>query len=507
MCAIKVGIHKFGEERSQRKTHRITKHIVIHLSPGLCLSMSFSELLRRYKNPTIEANRGNSNQTAQSGLLEKLTGIRNNRIALQEFHPAIDKNASFSGLGLLFIIIDDFPHELIWRSWLKCGAEVGIPPVRIWVHAKYPEKVTSPWVRKHLVHFHFVPEWGSIEITKVMIKMLEEAVADEPVLSKYCFASESCIPLRSISDTMKIISADDNSWINFNSKPNNGYAAQLQFGVLAGKFPSECIYKADQWVLLNKDHVTDLLQLPLDAGEPLTRLFNKVHASDEMYIPTCLSVLGHISQPPPGIVSDSYSLTVSRRRLTYCDWSKSTRNPAAFLKLDDELVSKARAEGCVFLRKIVVRDKDEDRVRTLLSQWMELVLGITIDETETAICSLGPLLKKLRREERDVDVRNGGPESVTTIMDYLGNLFPKKTGYDEEVAKESMCDKDITHVSQSNEVVSDSGTMESHMSAPHVNAALSSIDKVEVGVAVGVKRGRGDSPSSIDDSDNNELTR
>jgi hypothetical protein len=47
--------------------------------------------------------------------------------------------------------------------------------VRFWFHAKNPSNVRSPWVRERLVtSFQLRPEWGSIDLTKVMAHMLHE---------------------------------------------------------------------------------------------------------------------------------------------------------------------------------------------------------------------------------------------------------------------------------------------------------------------------------------------
>jgi hypothetical protein len=111
-------------------------------------------------------------------------------------------------VGILFIIIDAFPNELLWRVWLEqgglhdtpsdnkqtdanaVGAErtdtdsditAALPGVRCWFHAKYPERVTSPWVRERLVtSFQYKPEWGSLELTKVMVHLLHEVGCADP---------------------------------------------------------------------------------------------------------------------------------------------------------------------------------------------------------------------------------------------------------------------------------------------------------------------------------------
>ncbi len=119
------------------------------------------------------------------------------------------------GLGILLIIIDDLPHEAIWRLWLEEKEEkeeeeeklekqanndsrdlhlplsssspslLPLPPsppprlprprCRVWIHAKHPERVTSAWVRRRLVtSFQLCPSWGSLDLARVMLLMLRE---------------------------------------------------------------------------------------------------------------------------------------------------------------------------------------------------------------------------------------------------------------------------------------------------------------------------------------------
>jgi len=77
-------------------------------------------------------------------------------------------------VGILFIIIDSFPHEKIWRRWLA-GSDADASRIRILIHAKHPERVSSDWVRERLVStFQYKPEWGSIDLTRVMIGLMKE---------------------------------------------------------------------------------------------------------------------------------------------------------------------------------------------------------------------------------------------------------------------------------------------------------------------------------------------
>ena len=116
------------------------------------------------------------------------------------------KNDKEICLCVLLIIIDDLPHEAMWRLWEEHylhGKEHSLveevfpasssfetaatnvranpvhgssvrTPVQFLIHAKHPDRVKSKWVRDRLVSFHLNPGWGSIVLTEVMIKMLQE---------------------------------------------------------------------------------------------------------------------------------------------------------------------------------------------------------------------------------------------------------------------------------------------------------------------------------------------
>ena len=123
--------------------------------------------------------------------------------------------------------------------------------------------------------FSFRPQWGSVEITKAMFALLRRAVRDaddnddaakveEGVgvdaaagrrLSKFAFASESCVPVVPLTEALARVFASNHGWMRLRAKANNGYSQNKQFDVLRGKLPADCICKADQWVLLNRRQV------------------------------------------------------------------------------------------------------------------------------------------------------------------------------------------------------------------------------------------------------------
>lgn len=105
--------------------------------------------------------------------------------------------------------------------------------------------------------------------------------------------------------------------------------------------------------------------------------FERVWAPEEVFLPTALAICGNLEK-------------VSRRALTYCHWDtrasnqKDRAHPIAYDGcFDDALVSRARADGCLFLRKMK---------RPLnLSVWEKIIVqrGKGRDDLGAAICSSG----------------------------------------------------------------------------------------------------------------------
>lgn len=347
------------------------------------MSLTFSSLISSYNSSKGKKTTHNVIENAnQHPLYSSLKEIWKNNNSNE--NDRFDTNLISSnigryknGLGILLIIIDELPHEAIWRVWLECGyhsyelLKKGIPSVKFWIHAKFPERVRSSWVRKRLVKdFHLKPSWGSVELTEVMIRMLIEATAtDDHTISKYCFASESCVPILPLIETLKLLQIDDeenddfcncnqDSWLSYTAEPTNGYAKQGQFDALKDCFPKESILKSDQWIMISRFHATQvisiweaLLRVPLT---DFLELFHKVHASDEMFFPSCLCLLGCM-RPRPQTEQSTTSHNnpkVLKRRLTHCRWVNGEKGPQTSLSLTHQDVTEAIEAGCVFYRKL-----------------------------------------------------------------------------------------------------------------------------------------------------------
>jgi hypothetical protein len=127
--------------------------------------------------------------------------------------------------------------------------------VDVYIHAKFPRRVASPWVRSRLIGRSFRPEWGSVDIVRAELELLAVALQSSPGAGRFAFASESCLPVVPAGNARDAFGGGggDISWVCARSTPNNGYSSQLQFAPLerAG-VPRELIGKADQWCLLTR---------------------------------------------------------------------------------------------------------------------------------------------------------------------------------------------------------------------------------------------------------------
>lgn len=286
-------------------------------------------------------------------LLQAGASVRASHLEQNKQEGKEGEDAAPRCMALLILILDALPFEAQWREWLRRTA--GRTQVKVWIHAKFPDRVSSAWVKARLVPTSFRPEWGSVEITRAELELLRVALDDEEAsIQRFLLASESCLPILPLDQAAEALFATaPHSWVNYRNTPNNGYSNQQQFVPLVDKgVPPDRIGKADQWVALTRAHAQAILALPKALGEDLWPLFKRVSASDEMYFPTCLALLGALgnsgsSQDGKATAPDG----VAKRRVTYCHWGDSPKSPETYQGLHDELLTQASAEGCLFARK------------------------------------------------------------------------------------------------------------------------------------------------------------
>jgi hypothetical protein len=374
--------------------------------------MDFSALLRAKKaqkneppprEPKRERRNNNSNNNNKHNKRDSQNDHHRSAFErLQEHALTRAKEPKKKGytIALLFMCIDELPFEDIWRKWMD-DVESGVT-VKVWVHAKYPEKVKSEWVRSNLLSYSHRPEWGSIELVKAAVSLVHEALKD-PDPSRFCLISESCLPVVSLRAAAKSLWKQDRSWLDAQNRANNGYSQQAQFQRAGAGFAKHHLWKADQWFMLTRAHAQLMNDVDRHLPSEAWQYFSKMSAADEMYYPSMMATMGLLKRGPQDEakakaskkkgVSDESNLMfedesteekqteekneaaveenaveenaaasedaadadadadgVLRRKQTYVDWSISPKNPATFDELRPAF-ALALKEGCIFCRK------------------------------------------------------------------------------------------------------------------------------------------------------------
>eukprot|EP00548_Thalassiothrix_antarctica_P009266 CAMPEP_0194157040 /NCGR_PEP_ID=MMETSP0152-20130528/70481_1 /TAXON_ID=1049557 /ORGANISM="Thalassiothrix antarctica, Strain L6-D1" /LENGTH=593 /DNA_ID=CAMNT_0038865157 /DNA_START=287 /DNA_END=2065 /DNA_ORIENTATION=- len=251
-----------------------------------------------------------------------------------------------------------------------------------------------------------------------------------PPIDSVVFISETCLPVSNLTLDLLLIAGRRKSIVNYRFTPNNGFSRQLQFDKIHSAIPTHKRVKADQWMWLCRSHLQHILNtLPHNLWE----CFLDCNASDELYFPTALSVLGilanpnapatdenkdtitdysqqqHVTSTPEAgsknentiknqkeqvstdaavVVETTKSLydktqnsssvilpknkEVSKRRITYCDWSMNAKNPASFDVYDTKELKKvfqlAKQEKCLLARKFIIKSSSCNN-GSLLNAW------------------------------------------------------------------------------------------------------------------------------------------
>jgi len=382
----------------------------------------------RRRGRDFSPNRGPPSQRRRFNEPDRdgLGDLRHHGYKIPRGHPPPptdeEKNQRPNHIALLLICIDDIPYEHIWKEWCETLSGKGDCYISLLCHAKFPKQVKSEWLRQRLLVYppksgrgnsymdpEFLsrqPEWGSIEITRAMLDLLSAGLkigndketdmrfssdrflvmgdGPPPQVDQFLFISETCLPVASAPEFFEVM---DNtvSWVNARHRkdpgtPKNAYENE-QFGLINRRIPGQYRWKADQWVLLCRRHASQIMGIDrphIPHKYHLWQSYRDINASDEMYIPTTLALLGYLrftsegedTQRLRGISGDDKGRGddtgneaatpsntfefVKKRPVTYTDWTEGARNPATFASglTDFQKVSKlAREKGCLVARK------------------------------------------------------------------------------------------------------------------------------------------------------------
>lgn len=300
--------------------------------------------------------------------------------ALSDAKQAVAARPPGRRLAVCFTVVDGLPHEACWRRW---AAELATHDVDVafyaHAHKRAAAKASSAWLEERLIRDHYQTRWGSIELVRATLALLDAALVENPAW--VAFASETCVPI----DVKAAVAAVEalTTFLTCTCRPDNGYARERQWEKVDRVIAAATICKADQWAALSAVHARTCAALDASVrrearclgardAPSLWRLLRKCTAADELLFPVSLALAGELRKPADAStgtarLAPDHDLAIVDRRLTYCDWSRGGTSPKTFAALTADVVSAARAAGCLFARKVAAA-VDE-------ATWVALVIG------------------------------------------------------------------------------------------------------------------------------------
>ena len=257
-------------------------------------------------------------------------------------------------IALCACIVNDLPHEKVWQKWIKSFSTKSIN-ASMYVHAKTPSEVKSPWTKSHMIPKSFRPNWNDIRIVQAMLELSRHALNNNKV-THVMFITESCIPICTLDEIYDDLqnAGDGKSFVRAYNRESANCTRfdELQCFGAVKSVPQMAVHKVlPGWSLLCRDHIQKILNLNKDneeysLGQDLFPAFANVWAPEEVFFPTCLALLGVL--PGEDVVHKS---------AMWARWDENARgkdkaHPLVYdNRFGSDLLREARSEGCWFMRK------------------------------------------------------------------------------------------------------------------------------------------------------------
>ena len=113
-------------------------------------------------------------------------------------------------LALLFLTRGDLNHPSIWEEFTN-GFENEIP---VFLHAKHPDSVYSTFLQKARRVPSIETRWGDISLVRASILLLKTALVETDA-THFALLSESCVPIKPISEVLRQLTLDARSRISW----------------------------------------------------------------------------------------------------------------------------------------------------------------------------------------------------------------------------------------------------------------------------------------------------
>ena len=123
-------------------------------------------------------------------------------------------------LAICACVVDSLPHEDVWRRFMRNdafsagnltngadGTKISAS-AELYIHAKHPDRIRSSWARSKTIAKSYKPDWNDVRIVRAMLALAEEALKDDKT-THVLFATESCIPIGTLSEVARRVVVDE----------------------------------------------------------------------------------------------------------------------------------------------------------------------------------------------------------------------------------------------------------------------------------------------------------
>lgn len=237
--------------------------------------------------------------------------------------PAADRTR----LALLFLTHGDTHHPDIWREFVAESPE----RVRLFSHPKEPQLLRGGFLEGTAIRERHRTAWGDVSLVRATIALLRAAL-EEPELTHFALLSESCVPVRPLPETLKLLDWNPKSRFTWRDL-TKASPTEKRRALDLPQVPAACWRFQAQWWLLERTAAEWVARVDY------TDLFAKMEVPDEGYFSTVLCLLGFP-------LADRVVPTPS----TWTHWEGGS-HPLSFETLPPADLERIVESGALFARK------------------------------------------------------------------------------------------------------------------------------------------------------------
>jgi hypothetical protein len=165
-------------------------------------------------------------------------------------------NTNKGKIAFLFLTIDNINSYDVWMKYLKGNED----RYSIYVHPKYPEKVTQELIKKNIIKENTETGWGTIGSVRANLLLLKNALNDTDN-KMFILVSDSCIPVQSFDKFYNFIFNDMKTNIPYFIQHMERYDQITNPMISRDQFRKHCaqglVFNRKHAILLNDNDTTE----------------------------------------------------------------------------------------------------------------------------------------------------------------------------------------------------------------------------------------------------------